>query len=125
MNAWRRRTKGALPLTPHSRLEIVNGICLAAFRKLITIDARDDALVSLDEDIADDRYADAAVLWRATLRRATELGRRFTSTIGCRSLDVLHVATGLELGLTSFVTFDKRQRQLAAAAGLKAITPSR
>ena len=40
-----------------------------------------------------------------------------------RTLDVLHVATALELGLRSFVTYDRRQQQLARATGLKAISP--
>jgi hypothetical protein len=34
MNAWRARTKGAVPVTHHGRVEIVNGICLAAFRDI-------------------------------------------------------------------------------------------
>jgi predicted nucleic acid-binding protein len=124
MSAWRARTKGALPITPHGRLEIVNGICLAVFRKLIDAEAMSDAIASFNEDLAEGRYSDADVLWRATLRRAAELSRVHTPALGCRSLDVLHVATALELGLRSLVTFDGRQQRLARAAGLKAITPS-
>jgi len=33
------------------------------------------------------------------------------------------VATALELALRNFVTFDRRQQQLARAAGLKVVTP--
>lgn len=111
-------------MTPHGRLEIVNGIRLAAFRKVISAEALSDAIASLDEDLAEGRYVEADVLWRATLRRAGELSRAHTPTLGCRTLDVLHVATAVELGLRHFVTFDTRQRQLAQAAGLKPITPS-
>ncbi|HEV8348458.1 MAG TPA: type II toxin-antitoxin system VapC family toxin [Vicinamibacterales bacterium] len=125
MSAWRWRTKGALPMTPHGHLEIVNGIYLAAFRKVINAEAMGDAIASFDEDLAEGRYAEADVLWRATLRRAGELSRAHTSALGCRTLDVLHVATAVELGLRYFVTFDKRQRHLARTAGLKPITPSR
>jgi hypothetical protein len=125
MSAWRGRKKGALPITTQGRLEIVNGICLAAFRKIITADALRDAIASFEEDLAEGRYAQADVLWRATLRRAGELSRAHTSALGCRTLDVLHVATAVELGLRYFVTFDKRQRHLARTAGLKPITPSR
>lgn len=123
MSAWRARTKGALPLTPHGRLEIVNGICLAAFRNAISAEALSDALASFDEDLAEGRYVQADVLWRATLKRAGQLSRAHTPSLGCRSLDVLHVATALELGLRSFVTFDGRQGQLARKIGLKSITP--
>lgn len=124
MSTWRARTKGALPITPHGRLEIVNGICLAAFRKLIDAEALNDALASFSEDLAEGRYGEADVLWRATLKRAEQLSRSHTAACGCRSLDVLHVATALELGLRSFVTFDKRQQQLARLTGLRVVTPS-
>jgi predicted nucleic acid-binding protein len=123
MSAWRSRTKVALPVTPHGRLEIVNGICLAGFRKIITAEALSDAIASFDEDLAEGRYVDADILWRATLRRARELSRAHTPALGCRTLDVLHVATAIELGLRYFVTFDSRQGQLAKAAGLKPLTP--
>jgi predicted nucleic acid-binding protein len=124
MSAWRGHTKGALPITPHGRLEIVNGICLAGFRKIISAEALSDAIASFEEDLAEGRYVDADILWRATLRRARDLSRAHTPALGCRTLDVLHVATAVELGLRYFVTFDSRQRQLAKATGLKPLTPS-
>jgi len=123
ISGWRARIGGALPVTEHGRLEIVNGICLAAFRKAISGDASIDALASFDEDVAEGRYVHADVLWRAAVRRANEMARTHTTTIGCRTLDVLHVATALELGLKDFVTFDRRQQQLARAVGLKVVTP--
>ena len=123
MSAWRRRVKGALALTEHGRLEIVNGVRLAAFRKVINGDAVADALASFDEDIAEGRYVEADILWRATLRRARELSRLHTVGIGCRTLDGIHVASALELELREFVTFDRRQAHLAKAAGLKTVTP--
>ena len=122
MSRWRGRTRGALPLTEHGRVEIVNGICLAAFRKAISGEAMHDALASLDEDLQDGRYRHADVLWRATLRMAADIRRAQTASIGCRSLDVLHVATALQLGLRRFVTFDRRQQELARAVGLTVIT---
>jgi predicted nucleic acid-binding protein len=121
--AWRSRSKGALPVTAHGRLEIVNGICLALFRRVITAAAWNDALASFEEDFVEGRHVQTDLLWRATLKRAVELSRKHTSTLGCRSLDVLHVATALELGLRYFVTFDRRQQLLAQATGLRPITP--
>ena len=123
MSAWRARIGGALPLTEHGHLEIANGICLAAFRNAITADAWMDALASLEEDVGEGRYVQTDVLWRATLRRAGDLARRHTRSIGNRTLDLLHVATALELGLRDFVTFDRRQQQLARAVGLKVVAP--
>jgi predicted nucleic acid-binding protein len=123
MNAWRARVAGALPITLHGRLEIVTGICLAGFRGALDAEAVSDALASFDEDLDEGRYVEADVLWRATLRRAADVSRRHTPAIGCRTLDVLHVATALELGLRRFVTFDARQQRLARATGLTLVTP--
>lgn len=55
MNARRARA-GALRVTRHGRTEIVNGICLAAFRGYISSDAMTDARASLDADFARGRY---------------------------------------------------------------------
>src|SRR4029434_48388 len=96
---------------------------LAAFRKAISTGAMADALLSFEEDLAEGRYTEIDVLWRATLRRAADVSRTYTPKLGCRSLDVLHVATALELGLRDFVTFDLPQRQVARAVGLKSLTP--
>jgi predicted nucleic acid-binding protein len=123
VSRWRARTRGALPLTPHGRLEIVNGIGLAAFRKAITTEAWRDALASFEEDCEHGSYAEMDVPWRAVLRRAVEISRFHTPRLGARSLDVLHVATALELGLRRFVTFDRRQQHLARATGLSTTRP--
>lgn len=123
MSAWRARATGPLALTHHGRIEIINGICLAAFRGHISADARHDALASFDEDFAQGRYVQADLLWRAALQRAAELSRKHTPTLGCRSLDVLHVACAVELGTRRFLTFDLRQQRLVRAAGLKLVAP--
>ncbi len=70
------------------------------------------------------RYRQADLLWRSALRRAGELSRQHTRALGTRSLDVLHVASALELGLRRFVSFDGRQQKLARPAGLKVVEPS-
>ena len=46
-----------------------------------------------------------------------------TPTIGCRTLDVLHVAAAKLTGTTEFCTFDTRQFTLAGQIGLAAVTP--
>jgi predicted nucleic acid-binding protein len=125
MNAWRSRHLGALAVTHHGRAEIVNGICLAAFRGAISAAAMSDALASFDEDFAEGRYVQADLLWRAALQRAADLSRKHTAVLGCRTLDVLHVASALELGLRRFLTFDIRQRELARAVGLRALVLAR
>ena len=124
MAAWRARITGPLIITHHGRVELINAIGLAAFRGLINEKVFHDALAALDDDFEEGRYLQADLLWRATLKRAADLARRFTRTLSCRSLDVLHVASAVELELRVFVTFDDRQRELARAVRLKVAVPA-
>ena len=82
------------------------------------------AIEALDDDFVQGRYVVADVLWRATLKRAGDLSRQYTRRLGCRSLDILHVASALELQCRSFLTFDVRQQQLARAVKLRMIVPA-
>ena len=124
MARWRAKLTGPLAVTHHGRLELINGLALAAHRGFLPPIAFEAALAALDDDFEHGRYAPADLLWRAVLKRAADLSRAHTPSLGTRSLDVLHVASALELGLKRFVTFDTRQRQLAVAAGLKVVTPA-
>ncbi len=123
MSAWRAKIKGPLPITHHGRVEVANGICLAAHRGEITPEALADTLASFEEDFTMGFYRQADLLWRATLNRAASLSCAYSAKLGTRSLDVLHVASALELELRCFVTFDSRQQKLACAVGLKLIAP--
>ena len=40
------------------------------------------------------------------------------SYLGCRTLDIIHVAAALVIGAREFVTFDGRQGAMAKQAGL-------
>lgn len=59
----------------------------------------------------------------AALDRTAELSRTHTAKLGTRALDVLHVASALELGARTFVSYDTRQAALAKAVGLKTLAP--
>jgi predicted nucleic acid-binding protein len=124
MAAWRGKIGDPLVVTRHGRLELTNGIGLALYRGIITKETHEAALAALEDDFAQGRYKQTDVLWRATLDRARELSLEHTASLGCRSLDVLHVASAIELELKHFATFDTRQQQLARAARLKLITPA-
>jgi hypothetical protein len=124
MTGWRARIRGPVLLTHHGRVEMQNGICLAAHREFITDAICDAALAALDDDLEQGRYVVTDILWRATLKRAGELSRQYTRKLGCRSLDVLHVASALELKCRSFLTFDVRQQKLVRGIKLKLIVPT-
>jgi len=124
MTAWRAKIGGPLLVTHHGNVELINGIGLAMHRGIITEAASKAALAALDDDFSQGRYVQADLLWRATLKRAGDLSRAYTPTLGCLSLDIFHVASAVELGLRYFVTFDVRQQQLARAVNLKLIVPT-
>jgi predicted nucleic acid-binding protein len=124
MAVWRQKVRGPLSVTHHGRVELVNGIALAAHRKLINERTFDGAVAALDDDFAQGRYVQADLLWRAALNRAAILSREYSRILGTRSLDVLHVASALELGFSVFISFDVRQQNLVKAVGLKLLVPS-
>lgn len=123
MATWRGKIRQPLPVTLHGRVELTNAIALAVYRGFLSDIACQAALAALDDDFAQGRYVQADVPWRAALRRAADLSREHTPILGCRSLDVLHVACALSLQLKYFLTFDLRQQKLAEAVGLKLIMP--
>ena len=44
-----------------------------------------------------------------------------TPKLGCRTMDILHVACACQLGADQFLTFDGRQNKLAKTAGLNVV----
>jgi predicted nucleic acid-binding protein len=52
------------------------------------------------------------------LRAAEKAGAAHGETIGCRSGDLLHIASAVERGADHFLSFDERQKKMAVAVGL-------
>ncbi len=121
MHLWRTRTKGNLPVTHHGRTELVNAVSLTVFRGERTLEQAKQAWANIDADFEDGHLDQVDILWRAALNRAAELSRAHSPTVGTRTLDVLHVACAVELGLRHLLTFDDRQAKLVTAAGLKLV----
>jgi predicted nucleic acid-binding protein len=57
--------------------------------------------------------------WSAVHQRADALSSAYTLKSGHRLIDILHVATALQLGVGEFLTFDANQKKLALAEGLR------
>ena len=60
--------------------------------------------------------------WPEVWTKADRLTAKYVVTTSCRTLDVLHVAVALQLGVKVFGTTDQRQLLLARKAGLKTVT---
>jgi predicted nucleic acid-binding protein len=61
--------------------------------------------------------------WDRVLVEGELIGAQHTSTVGCRTLDILHVAAARFVGATEFCTFDARQSELAKKVGLSVVIP--
>jgi predicted nucleic acid-binding protein len=123
MSAWRAKQRGSLQVTHHGRVEIINALSLALHRTYISATIHAAALNAVEDDLAQGRNRLANIAWRTVLNTAAEISRLYTASTGCRTLDVIHVASALELDLKRFVTYDERQKKLATAVGLKVVTP--
>jgi predicted nucleic acid-binding protein len=123
MGRWRMRIGDTVPITRFGHAELINAIALGQFRG----DYGEADCASAMEDVSSDLEAGRLRLidlaWRAALDGATRLSRTQVPKLGTRMLDVLHVASALELNARQFVTYDERQARLAAACGLKVVKP--
>ncbi|MBM3890129.1 MAG: type II toxin-antitoxin system VapC family toxin [Verrucomicrobia bacterium] len=108
-----------LVFTALHALEVRNAFALGVFRGLFSSGDAAAARANLETDLRSGRLVKKAVNWPMVLRIAVRLAERHSATVGTRSLDVLHVATAKVLRAVEFVSFDTRQRTLAATVGLK------
>lgn len=113
-----------LPFVHLQENEIRNALRLKLFRRELTPALLTGSLSLLDEDIRAGRLHRPAYDTIAVFRRAETLSQRFTTRVGARTLDILHVAAALEIGATRFISFDERQRTVARRSGLNVLPKS-
>jgi predicted nucleic acid-binding protein len=122
-DAWRTANPNPLPFTAFHRLELRNALNLAVFQKRLTPVEIQSAWQEVETDIAAGLLVVTGGLWHRVFGEAEAIAANHTSAIGCRTLDVLHVAAARLIGTTEFCTFDTRQFALAGQIGLIAVTP--
>ena len=106
-------------LTHWQEIEVRNALRLKFFRREITADELRASLAAFDEDIAAGRWQRPDYALAEVHERAAQLSARHAAEIGCRTLDIYHVAAALIIGTPEFVSLDDRQRELAKREGLK------
>ena len=112
---------GIIAFTPLHGLEVRNALRALHGRKELTLGQRQMFEALLEEDLRSGRLLATSLDLTAVFRRAARLSTAHTSRLLCRSLDILHVATALELGATQLASGDERQLALAVATGLVAV----
>ena len=112
---------GQVPLTPLHDLELGNALRLLRGRQLID----EHQLEQLLQHVADDRHAGRLVETPLDLHRVFERAHELSAACAvrllCRSLDILHVASALELECRRFISGDERQLALAKEMGLEIV----
>ena len=116
-----KRFTPPIPFCHWQEIEIQNALRLKLFRKELTAPVLKKALGNFQTDIESGLLQRVSYDMGDVFRVASELSGRHTATIGCRTLDILHVAVAKVIGAVAFVTFDVRQAAIAAKAGLKVL----
>ncbi len=112
-----------LVLTAWQRCEWHNAIRLSVWRGHCAAAEANRALAKIEEDIAAGNLIETPLIWPDVMALAEKLSAKHTTTLGVRSLDLLHVAAAMSVGAKRFLTCDGRQLALARAAGLRAENP--
>ena len=105
--------------TPLHRHELRNAVRLSIFRGDIDEAQAGRMLADIETDVTSGVLRGAVVRWDEVFKRGEMLSAEHTAAIGAGALDVLHVASALSLEIERFLTFDHRQVELAAKAGLR------
>jgi predicted nucleic acid-binding protein len=116
--AQMKGVRAVVLLTPFGELELRNALELRVFRGELTPSEVEAARAALREDIEKGIYA-LRPFPGAAFERAKEIAHKRTARLGTRTLDILHVASALILQADAFYSFDRNQRKLARAEGLK------
>lgn len=122
--AYRETLTSPLPFTRLLEFEFIQAIRLQIFlhesdrTRGYTVNAADQMIADWEADIAAGFNALVPADTDAILRLARTYSLQHTACGGHRTLDILHVATAVHLGASTFLTFDARQRKLARHAGL-------
>lgn len=111
-----------LPLTEWQELELRTALRVKAFRQIIDAAELRQSLAAFASDISDGRWERSASLQPDVWRNAEALSNQYAMYVGCRTLDVLHVAAALVIGARDFLTSDVRQAELARRTGMNVRT---
>ncbi len=118
---YMRRAKLPILLSMFGEIELTNAISLRLFRRELTSPKAKAAYALVRKDIVDGVLLIKAMSMN-NFEKAMQMARRRTPHLGTRTLDILHVASALELRAEMFCTFDHNQARLAKAEGLR-VTP--
>jgi predicted nucleic acid-binding protein len=123
-----RQSGNACPVDWLHRIEYANALQLIVFQSRsggkphLTPEAAAVALHDFDTDLKSGSALTEVSLPAAELaRKCHQLSARHTSSLGCRTYDLIHVAAAILLECDTFWSFDAKASKLAKLEGLKVL----
>ncbi len=112
------------PLAFNRLLKLEIGNALQLNHTANKLNERDISIAELmiDNLVKVNKWVEVEPDWDRVFDRARGLSKAYTKQTNSRSLDILHVASAMELNARQFFSFDVRQNKLAELAGLRVIS---
>jgi len=110
-----KKNKKPLLLNQLQETELKNAFSLKAFRKEISSIQLSALTTKFQRDITIGRFVRQKVDWNSIWELAQKLSKEYSISMGCRTMDIMHVAIALYFNCSSFFTNDERQKKLALA----------
>jgi predicted nucleic acid-binding protein len=110
-----------VPYTGFVELECANAIAAKVYRGEFDPSQSSAALDLIGDFVRQSLFVRIPLDMSAVVRDTVELVARSTSSTGCRTLDLIHIASALALGAKVFATGDSRQAKAARVCGLEVV----
>jgi len=115
---WLAGSDRPLNLSRLNQFELANALRFAEFREAVPPGSSAKYWSDFEADVLQGRLLVSPLSLAALTEEAERLSTAHTLAGGHRSFDILHVAAALQLGASTFLTFDNNQRRLAEAEDL-------
>jgi hypothetical protein len=112
------KNNSALHFNQIQEFELTNALSLKLFRKEISKIQHAHIKLKISKDFSLNRIQRVILNWIEVMDSAVLLSQKHTSAVGCRTLDILHVAAATQNNFKYFLTNDPRQMMLAEKAGM-------
>lgn len=114
-----RKNKKPLLINIFQETELKNAFALKAFRKEIVKKELNGIMKQIENDFNTQTLIRQPLEFGQLFALINELSGKHTISIGCRTLDIIHVAAASLLGFDKILTNDSRQKELAKKIGIK------
>lgn len=116
-----KKRKVSLPVTRLIELEMETALNAMVFREHITSAQLATAKDLLTELTKDGKFLPVGLSLDEITAESLRLSPSITRKTGCRTLDLMHIASARLLGCKEFVSSDQRQLRAAKLAGLNPV----